>query len=106
MNDQEFFNLLNQYPLRDENAQTSHQQQQSQPQSQPNIFSMLNSFMGGMRSPSTPASPSTTTTTTTTTTDNDIFWIKFREFLEKNISDKEKVNQVYNNFKLSQQKSV
>ncbi|EGC31070.1 hypothetical protein DICPUDRAFT_89803 [Dictyostelium purpureum] len=101
MNDEEFFKLLNQFPLRNENQTNS--ETQSQPQQQPNLFSIFNNIMGGLN-----RNTSTTTTTTTSSVnkEEEEFWKRLKSFLYKNINNQEEADTIYNNFKMNHEKFI
>ncbi|KAN0024459.1 hypothetical protein ACTFIV_008867 [Dictyostelium citrinum] len=88
MNDEEFFSLLNQYPMRSDNPSTTTTQTSSQPT---NLFSIFNNMMGGGINRNQNQNQD----------DNKEkeFWIRLKQFLDNNVNNQEEADLIYNNFK-------
>ncbi|KAN0038981.1 hypothetical protein ACTA71_001175 [Dictyostelium dimigraforme] len=86
MNDEEFFSLLNQYPMRGDNPSTTATSQPT------NLFSIFNNMMGGMNR-------NQNENQNQEENKEKEFWIKLKLFLDSNVNNQEEADLIFNNFK-------
>ncbi|KAM9987945.1 hypothetical protein ACTFIZ_003303 [Dictyostelium cf. discoideum] len=103
MNDEEFFNLLNQYPMRSDNPSATTTQTSSQPT---NLFSIFNNMMGGMNRNQNQNQNQNQDQNQDKKDKEREFLVKLKQFLDNNVNNQEEADLIFTNFKKNHLKYI